>query len=112
MAGKDSGTSAHDLSKAYADFADREARSRSPFYAEICRRVANDTALLAKLAELPLEKQQPNLLLAAAKYLFGTARSWPEFRERVETHWDAVLVVIMARRTQTNESARCATLLP
>jgi hypothetical protein len=100
------------LGKAYVDFADREARSRSPFYAEICHRVANDTALLAKLAELPLEKQQPNLLLAAAKYLFGTARDWPEFRKRVEAHWDAVLVVIMARRTQTNEPARCATLLP
>jgi hypothetical protein len=64
------------------------------------------------LVELSPEKQQPNLLLAATKYLFGTARSWLEFRERVEAHWDAILVVIMARRTQTNEPARCATLLP
>lgn len=100
------------LSKTYADFADHEAAARSPLYAEICRGVAGDAALLNTLVELPLEKQQPNLLLAAAKYLFGTARDWPQFRERVETHWDAVLAVIMARRTQTNEPARCATLLP
>lgn len=112
MTGEDRDTGVSRLSKAYVDFADHEARRRSPFYAEICHRVAGDPALLAKLAELPLEKQQPNLLLAAAKYLFGTARDWPQFRERVETHWDATLAVILARRTQTNEPARCATLLP
>jgi hypothetical protein len=100
------------LSKAYADFADKEAGPRSPLYAEICHSIAADTALLNKLAELPLEKQQPNLLLAAAKYLFGTARDGHEFRARVEAHWDAVQMVIMARRTQTNEPARCANLLP
>ena len=33
--------------------------------------VAGDDALLDRLASLPLEKQQPNLLLAALKYLFG-----------------------------------------
>src|SRR5215469_1241507 len=100
------------LSRIYADFADQEAATRSPLYAEICRGVAGDMALLVKLADLPPEKQQPNLLLAAVKYLFGTARDWPQFRERAAAHWDAVLVVIMARRTQTNEPARCATLLP
>ncbi|HKD48243.1 MAG TPA: DUF2332 domain-containing protein [Rhizomicrobium sp.] len=100
------------LSRIYADFADLEAAARSPLYAEICRGVAGDMALLVKLADLPLEKQQPNLLLAAMKYLFGTALDWPQFRKRAEAHWDAVLVVIMARRTQTNEPARCATLLP
>lgn len=100
------------LSRVYADFAGHEAATRSPLYAEICHGVAADTALMTKLAELPEEKQQPNLLLAAAKYLFGTARDWPQFRQRLETHWDAVLTVIMARRTQTNEPARCATLLP
>src|SRR6185312_6040166 len=30
----------------------------------------------------------------------------------VESHCDAVVMVMMARRTQTNEPARCATLLP
>src|SRR5579863_10298887 len=103
MTGKDSDTCMSHLSKAYTDFADLEAGPRSPLYAEICHGVANDRALLAKLVELPLAKQQPNLLLAAAKYFFGTTSDWREFRERVETHWDPILVAIMARRTQTNE---------
>lgn len=99
------------IAAAYREFA-RAAEGRSSLYVEIANGVATDETLLARIATLPQEKQQPNLLLAAAKYLFGTARSWAEFRERVEAHWDAVQVVMMARRTQTNEPARCATLLP
>jgi hypothetical protein len=99
------------IAAAYREFA-RAAEGRSPLYVEIANGVAADEALLARIAALPPEKQQPNLLLAAAKYLFGTARNWREFRERVARHWDAVELVIMARRTQTNEPARCATLLP
>jgi hypothetical protein len=112
MIAEDSDGRVSRLSKAYADFADLEAGPRSPLYVEICRGIATDTELLTRLADLPPEKQQPNLLLAAMKYLFGTAHNWPEFHKRVEAHWDAVVVVIMARRTQTNEPARCATLLP
>jgi hypothetical protein len=67
---------------------------------------------LTRLGALPLEKQQPNLLLAAVKYLFGTVRDWAQFRERTQSHWDAIFPIMMARRTQTNEPARCATLLP
>lgn len=100
------------LSQAYANFAEQEAAARSPLYAEVCRGVAADTALLTKLAILPLEKQQPNLLLAAVKFHCGTAPDWPQFRERAETHWDSIVATITARRTQTNEPARCATLLP
>ena len=100
------------LAEVYADFADQEAASRSPLYADICRGIADDAALLVRLAELPLEKQQPNLLLAAVNYLFGVARDWPHFRALAEAHWDDAFAVIMTRRTQTNEPARCATLLP
>ena len=100
------------LAEVYSKFAGREAGGRAPLYAAISRGIAGDDALLNRLAELPPEKQQPNLLLAAVKYLFGTARDWPEFRRWMESHWDAVQAVIMARRTQTNEPARCATLLP
>ncbi len=112
MSAEDSDGRMSRLSKAYADFADHEAATRSPLYTEICRGVAGDAVLLAKLAALPPEKQQPNLLLAASKYLFGTARDWAQFRDRAAAHWEAVQLVIMARRTQTNEPARCATLLP
>ena len=100
------------LGTSYADFAEKEAAGRSPLYAEFCRGIADDSALLEKLAQLPLEKQQPNLLLAAVKYLFGVARDYPHFRALVTEHWDRIIAVVMSRRTQTNEPARCATLLP
>lgn len=112
MAEEGSGDNLSRLSRAYSSFADEEAAPRSPLYAEFCHGVADDQALLSKLAELPLEKQQPNLLLAAVKYLFGPARGWPHFRDLANAHWDQVLTLIMTRRTQTNEPARCATLLP
>lgn len=99
------------IAAAYREFA-RAAVGRSSLYVEITNRIADDEMLLDRIAALPAEKQQPNLLLGAAKYLFGTARSWREFRERVENHWDLVQLVMMARRTQTNEAGRCATLLP
>ncbi|HXR95426.1 MAG TPA: DUF2332 domain-containing protein [Rhizomicrobium sp.] len=99
------------VAAAYREFA-RAARGRSPLYVEIAGAISEDEALVDRIASLPSEKQQPNLILGAAKYLFGTARDWPEFRKRVESHWDAVVMVMMARRTQTNEPARCATLLP
>lgn len=100
------------LAEVYSAFAEHEAAGRSPLYAEICRGVAQDGNLLARLVALPLEKQQPNLLLAAVKYLHGVARDWRHFRELAMQDWDAVLAVVLERRTQTNEPARCATLLP
>jgi hypothetical protein len=64
------------------------------------------------LAELPRAKQQPNLLLAAVRAVCGTPRGWAQFRACVLERRDEVVAVLLARRTQTNEPARCATLLP
>jgi hypothetical protein len=100
------------LAEVYGTFAACEAAGRAPLYAEICRGMAEDEELLVRLAALPLEKQQPNLLLAAVKYLHGVTRGWPHFRDVVTQDWDAVLAIVFDRRTQTNEPARCATLLP
>jgi hypothetical protein len=100
------------LAETYSVFAEQEAASRSPLYAQFCQGIAQDEALLDRLAALPPEKQQPNLLLAAVKYLFGVARDWPQFRMLVEENWREIEPVIQTRRTQTNEPARCATLLP
>jgi hypothetical protein len=100
------------LADIYRRFADREAVSRSPLYVEICEGIAGDGDLLSLLVQLPLEKRQPNLLLAAVKYLYGVSEGWPDFRSWVLLHWNDVEPVILARRTQTNEPARCATLLP
>jgi hypothetical protein len=100
------------LGMMYSDFASKEAAGRSPLYEKLCGCIAADTDLLSRLLELPLEKRQPNLLLAAVKYLFGVVEGWEQFRELTETHWAAIEDVILKRRTQTNEAARCATLLP
>jgi hypothetical protein len=93
-------------------FAELEAQDRSPLYAKLARSVADDDASLAFLAQLPLAKQQPNLLLAAVRHLHGTPRDWPHFRALLHNNAEAVRALMLVRRTQTNEPARCATLLP
>jgi hypothetical protein len=42
----------------------------------------------------------------------GTPAGWAEFRGWFLDRRDEILAVLLARRTQTNEPARCATLLP
>ncbi len=99
------------LSDSYTQFA-RAATGRSPLYVELANGVVQDSELLARIAVLPNEKQQPNLLLGAMKYLFGPAQDWPHFRGQAQDNWPAIEAVMRVRRTQTNEPARCATLLP
>jgi hypothetical protein len=100
------------LAARYRRFAEIEARGRSPLYASIASGVAADPFALEFLSALPDEKQQPNLLLAALRYVCGAAENWPQFRAMLRDNAPAVAAVMRARRTQTNEPARCATLLP
>ncbi|KOT79581.1 hypothetical protein ADK70_30405 [Streptomyces rimosus subsp. pseudoverticillatus] len=114
--------SARALADRYVNFAWYQARGQSDAHEELAARIGHDPEFCAHLARcLPDgEKQQPNLLLAAVRYLDGpyaehgprgdaAYRGWREWTLR---HWDEVSAVIMRRRTQTNEPARCATLLP
>ena len=96
----------------YRRFAREEARGRSPLYEVLTDGVANDPDLLAHIADLPPAKQQPNLLLAAARHVNGVPGSWAEFRSNTLAKWDEIRAVMMARSTQTNEAGRCAALLP
>jgi hypothetical protein len=100
------------LAERYLAFARDEAAGRSPLYEEFALGVARDTEVLSLLSALPTVKQQPNLLLAAVKHEFGVQSDWPTFRATVLKHWSEVSATMMARSTQTNEAARCATLLP
>jgi hypothetical protein len=95
----------------YRDFAAVQVRGKSPLYEQLCHAIADDKLVLSRIAALPRERQQPNLLLAAVRYLFGTPRDWEAFREVVLTNWPAIAEVILTRRTQTNEVGRCAPLL-
>ena len=96
----------------YLGFSRYEAAGKSPLYAELTAGVAHDNAMLEFLAERPPAKRQPNLLLAAVRYLYGIQRDYDSFRSVVLDHRDAVCNLLEQRRTQTNEPARCAALLP
>jgi hypothetical protein len=90
----------------------REARGRSPAYATLSNAVADDIAILGFLGTLPPDKRQPNLLFASAWYLLGAPADPDALRDLVRRDPDGLSQVMRTRRTQTNEPARCATLLP
>jgi hypothetical protein len=94
----------------YREFA-QDARGRSPAYEALAGAVAADPAVLAFLDVLPREKRQPNLLFAAARYL-GAPPDISALQALVRGRPAELSAVMLARRTQTNEPARCATLLP
>jgi hypothetical protein len=96
----------------YRRFAVSEARSRSSLYEELALGVADDPDLVSLLEELPPAKRQPNLLLATVRFLAGVQPDYAAFRAVVLGRRDEVATTMLARRTQTNEPARCATLLP
>lgn len=96
----------------YRRFARFGAAGRSPVYRRIADAVAQDGQILDRLAEMPRPKQQPNLLLGAVRFLYGTPEDPREFISVVHERWNQIADVIRVRSTQTNEPARCATLLP
>jgi hypothetical protein len=100
------------IARSFLRFAEREAKGHSPLYETLARDVASDGDVLAFLADLPPSKQQPNLLLAAVRFVGGTQTTWQGFRAALLDRRDAVRVEMLKRSTQTNEPARCAVLLP
>ena len=96
----------------YRWYAEVEAPGRSELFGQIASAVAADRPTLEFLAAMPRPKWQPNLLLGAVRYLFGTPPDAAGFLELVHAHPREVAAVMAVRRTQTNEPARCATLLP
>jgi hypothetical protein len=101
-----------EISLRYMRFANEEAHGRSALYETLAREVARDRQVIGFLSTMPSERRQPNLLLASVRHLFGTPPDWAWFRETVLTHSDDVRSVMLTHATQTNEPARCATLLP
>ncbi len=100
------------LRRRYLRFAEHEARGISPLYDELARHVANSTPLLDFLTQLPVEKQQPNLLFGAVRLVSGVASSGSHFERLVLRDTSQITRTMRNRRTQTNEPARCAVLLP
>jgi hypothetical protein len=54
---------------------------------------------LRLLLELPKERRQPNLLLAAMRFLYGTPGDWFRFRELLANEWRAVRAIMLGRST-------------
>lgn len=107
-----SGDARRRIATRYALFARYGAAGRSAVYERITSTLARDDFVLDRLAELPEPKQQPNLLLGAVRYLYGTPEDPDDFKRLVRANWAEIAAVIERRSTQTNEPARCATLLP
>jgi len=96
----------------YRRFARREAAGRSALYESLALAVADDEAILGFLGALPAEKRQPNLLFAAARFLLDAVPDVTDLRRLVADRHGRLVEVMLERRTQTNEPARCATILP
>jgi hypothetical protein len=105
-------TDTANVAELYREFARLEARGRSADYEALAEAVAQDRLVTDFVAALPPDKWQPQLLFAAARYLLGHPASPAELRELVRGSGPELAEVMLARRTQTNEPARCAVLLP
>ena len=100
------------IAQRYQAFADDQAHGVSERYEELAKGIARSPRLLEFLATLPVERQQPNLFLAAVRHVCGVARTTTEFEQLVEANETSIRSTMMTRTTQTNEPARCALLLP
>lgn len=96
----------------YRRFAEREAAGRSPAYEALALAVAGDDVVVNFLASLPADKRQPNLLFAAARLILDSVPDARSLHHLVDQGSDQLRAVMRHRRTQTNEVARCAMLLP
>jgi hypothetical protein len=96
----------------YAEFAAREAHDVSPAYESLAISVSRDGDLITRLDTLPAAKRQPNLLFAAVRFLDGPVTDPEAFLEFTAANWPAIETEMLNRATQTNETGRCALLLP
>jgi hypothetical protein len=101
-----------DVAAQYADFA-AYAQGESPCFEDWASEVARDADVLSWLAALPVAKQQPNLVFAAARW-HGVAAPGPyaALRDRLLGDDGTLRATILRRSTQTNEVGRLATLVP
>lgn len=101
-----------DTAEWYRGFAEREARGRSAIYADWASGIAEDSALLALIDELPETTRQPSLVFAVARLLGAPEASFAEFRPWMLENWPRVRPHVATRLNQTNEPGRCASLMP
>ena len=96
----------------YRVFAEFGAHGSSPMYEAWARGVASDADILSRIDELPPSKRIATLVFASARAAGAPLEDWAVVREWMLAHWDAIREIALTHETQTNEAARCATLLP
>ncbi len=96
----------------YDDFGRRWAQGTSPLYEDWAIGIGADPDVVARIAALPRAKQQPNIILAAARWGGCALEPYAEVRDWILAHWIDIVGIAMQRTVQTNEPNRCATLLP
>jgi hypothetical protein len=99
------------VERLYTAFAAHETRGVSPLYEALAEAIVRHDDLVAFIASLPADKRQPNLLFAAVRHVCGTPEGPEHFIQWVRQHQTRIRAVMLARHTQTNEPARCATLV-
>lgn len=118
---------ARELADFLRGWAELELRGYAPLYDRVARALADEPALLARVADVaPREKLVPVLLFAAVRHLVladpahplavihatGAGDPWPPFRRLLETRFDEVAGLVAARSIQTNEVGRASAVLP
>ncbi len=125
------------LADQFRFFAATCERDGATTYADICRGVAEDEALLRLTGQAPEAQRRPNILLAAVHFLllqgaddpladhYDSVWSWrnepmpvpshgvvEDFHTFCVDHQPELLDLVSHRSTQTNEVGRCTALLP
>lgn len=101
-----------DIVSRYRHFAEREAAGSSPTFVAWADAVVRTAEIQDLLVPLSRREQQPNLVFAAARRLGAVPGDPHSLLTTLTTRWAEAREIIRTRRTQTNEAARCALLLP
>jgi hypothetical protein len=96
----------------YREWAPSAASGSSPTYQRLALAVADDSFAREFLDSLEIAKRQPNLLFAAMRWHGAPVGRPANCLTWLEAHAEPVKATMLTHRTQTNEVARCAALLP
>ena len=100
------------VANGYRNFAAHEAPGRSSLYAELAAGVAEDAEICAGSTACRPASASRTCCSPRTALLAGTPAGWPEFRTLLGERRDEIEALMLERRTQTNEAARCALMLP
>lgn len=100
------------LAEHYRRWADVEAHGMSPAYERLALAVADRPGVLDLLLRVERPRRQPNLLFGALRWHDVPVLDPTAALDWAVAHPAEVVGMLTTRRTQTNEAARCALLLP